>query len=172
MYNHRNICQNISMIIFVLIAIIVIGFLLYFHYEIHFLVTIENFNSHIEIHSLFFNIVKNGSFKLKEVSGNDVVQPQKQKKMGKNHKLRNWILKNIRYEEVSIHEEIGALTPFLTSLLIPMISTATMIPLHFLRINYHHFQYDIIPKYNNFEFVFTLKAKATLQPINLIRVYD
>lgn len=170
MNNHRNICQNIFMIIFLcIIGLLVI--LLCIKWKIHFYIVLENTKSKIKIRFLFYHFAREGSFVFKPVKNEKSTSNGKKKNKKKTilDNIKIWFLKNIYYENVKIYEKVGVATPFLTSIFLPIVATMTTFPLHFFKMNYHHFQYDIIPDYQELHFSFQLNATASFRVIDLFK---
>lgn len=145
-------------------------------FKLEFNFHLENTISKIEIKFLFLKYKRIGSFKLKKKEHNqnydenlnNNTNKKSKKNKSKSNNIKLWFFRRIRYEYLTIYEKIGLLNPILTANALPIISTATMIPLNFFNINYKNLKYEIIPDYNNFIFVLDLKSKASFRLINLV----
>lgn len=159
------------MIIFCVI-IFFLSLLLMLKIKLSLIIKIRNTKTYFEIHSMFFNYRRYGSFKYKDSSKNrntKIKNKEKKNKILNFKKIKFWFFRHIKYEKVNIYEKIGLLDPAITAFSIPFLSAIITIPLFFLNIDYDNFKYKSIPDYNNLVFVLDLDANASFSILNILQ---
>lgn len=156
--------------IILFIVFIILFCTLFVKIPIYFFVKLENTRSIIIIKILFYKYQRNGKFvvKSKDRNNEDNKVDAKKKKLKISNKTKLYFLKKLNYDEIKINEKIGILDPSLTAISVPILSLVTTIPINYYNLKLKHFNYNIVPDYNNLIFKFELEAKASFRLISLM----
>lgn len=98
---------------------------------------------------MWINFERKGALKAKklEQAGSNKKKGDINKKITKKKILK--ILSEVCFEKIEILWSIGALTPFFTSLVVPVISTYAVAQLNILRVKTKDFKFNVIPIYDD-----------------------
>lgn len=163
MYNHSDVWKNITMIIFVILVVLFI-LILFLKQILYFEFCINGLKSRVYIKYGFLKVRRCGDFDVNflEEKKKGIAKEKKRKKF----KIFLCILRCLSFENLSIYEEIGLLTPDKTALFLPVLSNISMLPLNLLRII--SWDYKIVPKYSELKFKANVTAKISFRIIDLI----
>lgn len=127
MNNHVNICQNINMIIFFIILVILISLILInkkVKFAIDFSIIGFEYNFCVNI-NYFFDIIT--------LYKEDLIKYKNKIKEQKNYSSKTvdykWLIKHISIERINFETKIGLADVFFTSMVIPFISSTIAIVL-------------------------------------------
>ena len=127
MNNHVNICQNINMIIFFIILVILISLILInkkVKFAIDFSIIGFEYNFCVNI-NYFFDIIT--------LYKEDLLKYKNNIKKQKNYSSKiidyKWIIKHINFERINFETKIGLADVFFTSMAIPIVSSTFAIVL-------------------------------------------
>lgn len=159
MNNHSNVWKNITMIIFLLLLFWAFA-ILHWKFNVYVTAELHGIKLKIKIKFLWFNIERDKVLKVNK---------------GKIKKKKKYnipkILKNISYDKLSIIINVGAIGPFTTSLVVPIVSTAIPIIINKLDMQVKDLKYNVIPIYNDLRLDVSLDIKASIRLYKIIFNY-